>query len=113
MKSPVNLTIAAFIVAYVVIVLLLFACYPRAADAHDAPTGWAYPLECCSGIDCREVAAPRVREGEYGYTVPTGELLRYNDRRLRPSPDGEFHWCSVAGTDDGRTLCLFVPPRAY
>lgn len=43
----------------------------------------------------------------------TGEVLAYSDGRLRRSPDGEYHWCSVAGADDTRTVCLFVPPRGY
>ncbi len=35
------------------------------------------------------------------------------DRKVRQSPDGQFHWCSFAGKADGKTICLFVPPRAY
>ena len=82
--------------------------------AHDAPTGWAYPAGCCSGVDCREVADNKIGETSNGYIIkPTGERLSYNDKRLRDSPDGKFHWCSYAGSDDGRTICLFVPPRGY
>lgn len=91
--------------------LIAAALLATPAAAHDAPTGWSYPATCCSGVDCREV--DHVQEGPYGYTVPSGELVRYSDVRVRPSPDGEFHWCSVAGTNDGRTLCLFVPPRSF
>lgn len=35
------------------------------------------------------------------------------DARIKRSPDGKFHWCSVAGADDSRTICLFVPPRGF
>jgi len=80
-----------------------------AARSHEAPSGWSYPLSCCSGVDCREV--DRVREGRNGYAVPSNELIPYSDARIKPSPDGEFHWCTVGGADDGRTICLFVPPR--
>jgi hypothetical protein len=87
-----------------------------AAFAHDArptaakPQGWAYPYSCCSGFDCREVAAPkRVHENRNGYVVPSGELIPYGDRRIKDSPDGLFHWCSQMGKDDGKTICLFVP----
>lgn len=99
--------LAAFLIALV-----------READAHDAPQsfarpqGWSYPFSCCSGVDCRPVSASRIREGGDGYTVPSGEIVPLGDPRLKDSPDGEFHWCSVAGADDGRTICLFVPPRA-
>jgi hypothetical protein len=79
---------------------------------HDAPTGWKYPLNCCSNNDCREVADKAVGEVPDGYLIrTTGELLHYGDKRLKDSPDGEFHWCSAAGSNTGRTICLFVPPR--
>jgi hypothetical protein len=90
------------------------------ATAHDAnptaakPKGWAYPFSCCSGYDCREVPQAAISERPEGYVIEgTGEVVAYQDQRLKDSPDGEFHWCSVAGANDGRTICLFVPPRSY
>jgi hypothetical protein len=96
------------------------------ARAHDAPPspgqpqGWTYPVACCSGYDCRPVAhgrddgRVRIFETAEGYRFSTSkEVVVYTDSRLRESPDGEFHWCTVAGADDGRTICLFVPPRAF
>lgn len=87
------------------------------ARAHDAPTGWAYPISCCSGIDCREVADKAISEPSQDHPAyivkATGEQLAQNDTRIRPSPDGRFHWCSVRGADDSRTICLFVPPRGF
>ncbi|HEY6633401.1 MAG TPA: hypothetical protein VIZ90_18265 [Rhizobiaceae bacterium] len=91
-----------------------------AAAAHDAkptaarPQGWSYPFACCSGIDCREVSSKQISERPEGYVIKdTGEVVAYSDTRLKNSPDGEYHWCSVAGADDSRTICLFVPPRSY
>jgi hypothetical protein len=88
--------------------------------AHDAlptsakPKGWSYPFACCSGIDCREVSAKSISERPEGYVIAgTGELVSYSDNRIKDSPDGEFHWCSIDGKADTRTICLFVPPRAY
>ena len=89
------------------------------AEAHDAlptsaqPLGWSYPISCCSGVDCRRVAIGDVREGPDGYVTLSGEVVSYGDKRIKDSPDGEFHWCTVGGTDTGRTLCLFVPPRGF
>lgn len=90
------------------------------ALAHDAqpsvamPKGWAYPVSCCSGYDCREVEEAEIIEGPQGYVIKTtGEVIPMSDRKVRQSPDGQFHWCSIAGRADGRTICLFVPPRAY
>lgn len=91
------------------IILVMLA---GSASAHEAPTGWKYPFNCCGNQDCRQVASVKERPG--GYVIPqTGELLGYTDLRLRDSPDGEFHWCSEGGRDDGKTICLFVPPRGY
>ena len=90
------------------------------AAAHDAkptaarPQGWSYPFACCSGYDCREVSSKQIRERPEGYVIQgTGEVVAYSDGRLKNSPDGEYHWCSVAGADNSRTICLFVPPRSY
>lgn len=84
------------------------------AAAHDAPSGWSYPLACCSNYDCREVSDMSIGEGPEGYVIKvTGEVIPMTDRKVRPSPDGRFHWCSVAGKNDGRTICLFVPPRGF
>ncbi|WP_353641409.1 hypothetical protein [Mesorhizobium sp. WSM2239] len=90
------------------------------AFAHDAiptaaqPNGWKYPFSCCSGYDCREVPGKAISERPEGYVIEgTGEVVAYSDARLKNSPDGQFHWCSVAGASDGRTICLFVPPRSY
>jgi hypothetical protein len=90
------------------------------ADAHEAqptaakPQGWAYPLSCCSNFDCKQVANGSVKERPEGYEISTGEIVGYQDKRIRHSPDGEFHWCAhQSGVDAGRTICLFVPPRSF
>lgn len=101
----------------IVAALLVLACavwaFAVPAWPHDAPSGWSYPLECCSGYDCRPVSSAWVTAGADGYELPTGEVVPYSDARIKPSPDGEFHWCSVAGADDGKTICLFVPAMAF
>ena len=96
----------------------LFALSIGHAWSHDAkptaaePKGWKYPFSCCSGYDCREVSQAAIGERPEGYVIKgTGEVIAYSDGRLKDSPDGEFHWCSVAGANDSRTICLFVPPR--
>ena len=90
------------------------------AMAHDAlptaaqPQGWSYPFSCCSSYDCREVADNAIGERPEGYVIKgTGELITYPDSRIKDSPDGIFHWCSMAGANDGHTICLFVPPRRF
>lgn len=111
--------VALFVAAYLVIAagVLLWggqAMPHEAMPTAAAPLGWSYPFSCCSGYDCRQVPPADVFEGPDGYRiVGTGEVLAYSDTRLKDSPDGEFHWCSVAGKSDGKTICLFVPPRGF
>lgn len=94
--------------------LLIAAVTATAAAAHDAPSGWNYGRECCSSIDCREVPASYVRETPAGYLLTkTGETLAYSDSRIKESKDDGLHWCSMGGKDEGRTLCLYIPPRGY
>lgn len=102
------------------IAVVLFLAGTIQAMSHDAlktaakPQGWSYPFSCCSGYDCREVSETSISERPEGYVIKnTGEVVGYTDTRIRNSPDGVFHWCSVAGANDGRTICLFVPARSF
>lgn len=82
--------------------------------SHDAPSGWHYPWTCCSGYDCRPVATKAISTAKSGYVINnTGEVVPYSDTRVQSSPDGEYHWCSVKGADDGKTICLFVPQQMF
>ncbi|RVD15428.1 MAG: hypothetical protein EOS73_32115 [Mesorhizobium sp.] len=78
-----------------------------------APQGWSYPFACCANYDCRTVRDADVVEGARGYEIrATGELIPMRDKRVKDSPDGQFHWCAhQAGIDAGKTICLFVPSR--
>jgi hypothetical protein len=88
---------------------------------HDAlptaakPQGWSYPFACCANYDCEAVPESSVIEGARGYEIrSTGELIPMSDKRVKISPDGEFHWCAHrAGLDAGKTICLFVPTRSF
>lgn len=91
------------------------------AFSHDAkptaakPLGWSYPFACCANYDCRTAHTGEVLEKPEGYVIAgTGEVVPMTDKRVKDSPDGEFHWCAhQAGLDAGKTICLFVPPRSY
>lgn len=83
------------------------------AMAHDAPSGWSYDVSCCSNIDCRPIPSSAVWESAAGYLITLdNETIPYGDERIKDSPDGLYHWCSVYGLDKGRTICLYVPSRA-
>ena len=82
------------------------------AASHEAHTGWRYDAKCCQDRDCRPISATAIKEGPDGYFIILGhETIPYRDHRIKDSPDGLYHWCSVNGRDDGRTICLYVPPR--
>jgi hypothetical protein len=82
--------------------------------AHTAPKGWSYDSFCCSNMDCREVPASYVKETAGGYQLTkTNEVIPYGSYKVKDSPDGLIHWCTHGGTDQGKTLCLYMPPRAY
>ena len=71
------------------------------AVAHDAqptaatPQGWKYPFACCANYDCKEVPQSSISERPEGYVIKgTGEVVAYADKRVKNSPDGEYHWCA-------------------
>ena len=92
----------------------VLALTPLVAAAHDAPSGWQYDQSCCSGLDCRQISAADLRERPDGYFITIGNVVvPYGDKRIRNSPDGYVHWCTINGRNDSRTVCLYVPPRSY
>lgn len=87
--------------------------------AHDAPSGWPYPSECCDGLDCYMIGSDEVelrRDGSYRIRQ-TGEIF-FDPGSVRAGPgqrvfrwslDVNFHRCSWHGEKSQRTQCLFVP----
>ncbi|MBR2688942.1 MAG: hypothetical protein IKE42_13910 [Aquamicrobium sp.] len=99
-------------IAVTVLALVCSSLLCGPARAHDAPVGWSYDVECCSGLDCYQAPASDVKETRDGYLLSTGELIPYSDRRIRPSRDEFFHECKPGGqTASPRSLCLYVPNR--
>lgn len=93
---------------WVFLFLTLFWLAGR-AWGHEAPSGWTYPSECCSTVDCFPLRDGEVRAVPGGWEVKaTGEV--WPAEKTRESPDGQFHRCSEGGKADGKTLCLFAPP---
>ncbi|TGQ69539.1 hypothetical protein EN829_014920 [Mesorhizobium sp. M00.F.Ca.ET.186.01.1.1] len=112
MNRPIHSFAGALAVSGLLAAVVVIGAGVLKAWPHQAPSGWSYPAGCCSGVDCREVPDAEVIEGARGYEIrKTGELIPMSDPKVKQSPDGHFHRCSVQGRDDGRTLCLFVPPR--
>lgn len=61
------------------------------------------------------VSSVDLKQTPAGYlVVRTGELIPYDDVRIKPSGDNDFHLCQQRGDiDNGRVLCLFQPPMGF
>jgi len=70
-----------------------------AACAHQAPSGAAYPVDCCNNRDCFPVHYSAItREGD-GWAVRTKDgVIRYRREHLRPAIDDGWHACWGPGT---------------
>jgi len=94
-------------------VIALALCFAVPASAHEAMSGWEYPIKCCSGTDCYEIGAADFETTDAGYRIKaSGETLEWTDRRIKPSGDGRWHRCSYGGAKTALTICFFVPGGA-
>ena len=94
--------------------LALAACAPQRAVLVPEPV--AAPVAPVSPSKQISRAGDNgVKETAQGYLIEsTNELVAYSDKRVKNSPDGEYHWCAhQAGIDAGHTICLFVPPKGF
>lgn len=113
-ETAAALAATALVAAALAICLMAYAwVLTRPANAHEAPSGWSYDRTCCSDYDCRLIADDAVAVTSGGWLVKaTGEVLPFNDRRVKPSPDGSFHRCSHAFARPeapDKTICLYAP----
>ena len=105
---------------YLALAALAFALtlQPPCVHAHQAPSGWSYSVQCCSGIDCDEIPASAVKETPEGYAItlrpgqhvmvkaPFATVVPY--ATARPAPDGAYHICLSPAL---KVLCFFAGPR--
>jgi hypothetical protein len=71
-----------------------------------------YDWDCCSDRDCQPVAEGMVAEESGGYRVLlTNQFIDRNSPKVRMSPDGRWHVCTLGGNLGGSVLCLYVPGR--
>ncbi|MDK4725448.1 hypothetical protein [Rhizobium phaseoli] len=99
--------------------------FAAAAQAHHAPSGFAYDPYCCNGDgesgDCQSISSKTVRALHEGYEV----TLLPGDHRLvtrrhvylipqaqtKESPDGAYHLCLFPNEDTVR--CFYAPPLGF
>ncbi len=92
------------------------------ARAHQAPSGWTYPVECCSDTqDCQTISGSDVTSDEDGYIVtlapgehrhaPEGGTFYMLDNQIKPSGDDNFHVCIHEYTNGPGAICLYIPQQ--
>lgn len=110
----------AFLWLLAIFAVFLYLSVLSYAPAHEAPSGWTYPMSCCSNSDCYRIPESEVRPAQGGgyRLVRTGEVFNQPGapgldpmaRVFRWSEDGNFHRCSPSGKpEDEMSFCLFVP----
>lgn len=88
------------------LVLIAAFFYSCGAFGHKAPSGWAYPRDCCSGFDCRAVPADDVQELDGGRWLYRPLGIVFPASTVRPSRDRHVHVCYQQW--DKRPLCIFI-----
>ncbi len=94
------------------VVLVGLSAVCGGAEAHQAISGFIYPLECCNNIDCRQLDEKEVIIGK-DYYIWKGRHIAFKSPKIRNSPDGFFHACENAHWGDTSNAleitCFFVP----
>jgi len=92
--------------------ILFFLVATSLSSAHQAISGWQYPLDCCNEFDCRQLSTSEVNVGP-GYYIWKNKHISFFSPKIRPSPDTYFHACENAhwGDTSGKLeiTCFFVP----
>jgi hypothetical protein len=73
-----------------------------------APAGahsWYDPY-CCNDNDCQPLKPGDVTEGRNGYTIKGEYFVPYHDKAIKPSQDGQYHWCEYP---KGVVRCFYKP----
>lgn len=78
------------------------------AWGHHAPSGWVYPRECCSSLDCRPQACDLLEEIDGGRIRDTENGQTYSREMIRASGDNKCHVCTDGGLSNSRPICVFV-----
>jgi hypothetical protein len=90
---------------YTVIAALLLA---TPAWGHSSPSGWAYPISCCSNLDCRPLPCDALEEIEDGKVRDIENGQTYERSMVQSSGDHHCHICTEGGLSNGKPLCVFT-----
>lgn len=99
------------LVLFAVVIIWIVVAFMHMARAHEAPSGFKYPSECCGGHDCRPVPCASIRERADGAAYWTG--LFFTREQVRMSGDGSCHVCVSYDMSNPPTRyphCIFLAP---
>ena len=69
-----------------------------------------YSKFCCNEFDCRPLLESEYRITDEGYfIVPSGMMVPFGDKRIKPSADAGIHACFISGEPKNGVRCLYVP----
>lgn len=88
------------------LLLALLLCIAQGARAHQAPSGWTYPRECCADYDCGPITKMELQaDGGLRVTTKHGTADFPAGHPRRESPDAVGHACFTPT----QLYCLFLP----
>ena len=93
------------------IIGVLIAAMNHVASAHEAPSGFLYPQDCCSNTDCHPVSCEALREVDGGVAFLS---FKFTGPMIRRSEDGFCHICvGHYGPSPEQHVphCVFLTPR--
>jgi len=78
--------------------------------AHDAPSGWSYPGDCCGGSDCHPIACSTIKDQPDGSATWLG--LFFTREQVKISHDASCHVCVTYNTANHNRFphCIFLSP---
>lgn len=89
----------------ILIIILSVGVLIVRAPAHDAPSGWQYPVHCCHDSDCGPaLSAIRNNDGSLTVTTRHGTATFPASFKHEPSPDGMIHACFTPW----KLYCLYL-----
>lgn len=79
--------------------------------AHEAPSGWSYPQDCCAGKDCRPLSCAAIIDHPDGSETALG--LHFEREQVKISGDAQCHVCigySDMPIKKRFPHCIFIAP---
>ena len=91
-EPPISHVIFGPLVTVLIVSALAFFVTVLVASAHQAPSGWTYPAECCNEHDCEPIACDSVTETKSGLLWKS---LEFTGNQIKATGDKDCHACAA------------------